>query len=59
MKKVLIIFCLLLIANNNFAEENIVTENINENIQKPVEEELTDKTQNKPKSEKNKVIKTN
>ena len=34
MKKVLIIFCLLLIANNNFAEENIVTEN----IQKPVEE---------------------
>ena len=38
MKKVLIIFCLLLIANNNFAEENIVTENINENIQKPVEE---------------------
>ena len=38
MKKVLLIFCLLLIANNNFAEENIVTENINENIQKPVEE---------------------
>ena len=38
MKKVLIIFCLLLIANNNFAEENNVTENINENIQKPVEE---------------------
>ena len=38
MKKILIIFCLLLIANNNFAEENIVTENINENIQKPVEE---------------------
>ena len=38
MKKVLIIFCLLLIANNNFAEKNNVTENINENIQKPVEE---------------------
>ena len=38
MKKILIIFCLLLIANNNFAEENIVTENINENIQQPVEQ---------------------
>ena len=38
MKKVFIIFCLLLIANNNFAEKNNVTENINENIQKPVEE---------------------
>ena len=40
MKKVLIIFCLLLIANNNFAEENIVTENITENIQQPVKQKL-------------------
>ena len=124
MKKVLMFFSMLLIANNNFAEEKLVTENTVENIQQPVEqkpqkiiidvksvydslnikdkidysifqkaylgyvqilnknpgvliiidyskpsneerfydfmeEELTVKIQNKPKSEKNKVIKTN
>ncbi|MDC7955256.1 murein L,D-transpeptidase catalytic domain family protein [Fusobacterium simiae] len=35
MKKVLLFFCMLLIINNNFAEENVVTEN----IQNPVEQE--------------------
>lgn len=38
MKKVLMIFCLLFIANNNFAEENIITENTTENFEKPVEQ---------------------
>ena len=38
MKKVLIFFSILLIANNNFAEEKLVTENIVENIQQPVEQ---------------------
>lgn len=36
MKKVLIFFCILLIANNNFAEENIIIEDTNENIQMSV-----------------------
>ena len=40
MKKVLIIFCLLLIANNNFAEENLMTENITENSQQPIEQKI-------------------
>ena len=38
MKKVLIFFSMLLIANNNFAEENLMTENIAENIQQPMEQ---------------------
>ena len=38
MKKVLIFFSILLIANNNFAEEKLVTENTVENIQQPVEQ---------------------
>ena len=38
MKKVLMFFSMLLIANNNFAEEKLVTENIVENIQQPVEQ---------------------
>jgi len=38
LKKVLIFFSILLIANNNFAEEKLVTENIVENIQQPVEQ---------------------
>ena len=38
MKKVLIFFSILLIASNNFAEEKLVTENIVENIQQPVEQ---------------------
>ena len=40
MKKVLIFFSILLIANNNLAEENLVTENITENIQQPVKQKL-------------------
>lgn len=40
MKKVLIIFCLLLITNNNFAEETTITENPIENFQKPVEQKI-------------------
>ena len=38
MKKVLIFFSMLLLASNNFAEENLMTENITENIQQPVEQ---------------------
>ena len=38
MKKVLMFFSMLLIANNNFAEEKLVTENVVENIQQPVEQ---------------------
>ena len=38
MKKVLMFFSMLLIANNNFAEERLVTENTVENIQQPVEQ---------------------
>ena len=38
MKKVLIFFSMLLIANSNFAEEKLVTENVVENIQQPVEQ---------------------
>ena len=38
MKKVLIFFSMLLIANNNLAEENLMTENIAENIQQPMEQ---------------------
>ena len=38
MKKVLIFFSMLLLANNNFAEEKLVTENVTENIQQPVEQ---------------------
>ena len=38
MKKVLMFFSMLLIANNNFAEEKLVTENTVENIQQPVEQ---------------------
>ncbi|WP_338947127.1 murein L,D-transpeptidase catalytic domain family protein [Fusobacterium canifelinum] len=37
MKKVLIFFSMLLLASNNFAEENLMTENVTENIQQPVE----------------------
>ena len=40
MKKVLIFFSILLIANNNLAEENLVTENITENIQQPMKQKL-------------------
>ena len=38
MKKVLIFFSMLLLANNNFAEENFMTENVTENIQQAVEQ---------------------
>ena len=38
MKKVLIFFSILLLASNNFAEENLMTENITENSQQPVEQ---------------------
>ena len=38
MKKVLIFLSMLLLASNNFAEENLMTENITENIQQPVEQ---------------------
>ena len=38
MKKVLIFFSMLLLASNNFAEENLMTENITENIQQPIEQ---------------------
>ena len=38
MKKVLIFFSMLLLASNNFAEENFMTENVTENIQQPVEQ---------------------
>ena len=38
MKKVLMFFSMLLIANNNFAEEKLVTENTVKNIQQPVEQ---------------------
>ena len=38
MKKVLMFFSMLLIANNNFAEEKLVTENTVENVQQPVEQ---------------------
>ena len=38
MKKVLIFFYMLLLASNNFAEENLITENITENIQQPIEQ---------------------
>ena len=40
MKKVLIFFSMLLLASNNFAEENLMTENITENIQQPVKQKL-------------------
>ena len=38
MKKALIFFSMLLLASNNFAEENLMTENITENSQQPVEQ---------------------
>ena len=38
MKKVLIFFSMLLLASNNFAEENLMTENITENSQQPIEQ---------------------
>ena len=38
MKKVLIFFSMLLLASNNFAEENFMTENVTENIQQAVEQ---------------------
>ena len=38
MKKVLIFLSMLLLASNNFAEENLMTENITENSQQPVEQ---------------------
>ena len=38
MKKVLIFLSMLLLASNNFAEENLMTENITENIQQPIEQ---------------------
>ena len=38
MKKVLIFFSMLLLASNNFAEENLMTENVTENIQQAVEQ---------------------
>ena len=40
MKKVLIFFSMLLLASNNFAEENLMTENITENIQQPIEQKI-------------------
>ena len=38
MKKVLIFFSMLLLASNNFAEENFMTKNVTENIQQAVEQ---------------------
>lgn len=38
MKKVLIFLSMLLLASNNFAEENLMTENITENSQQPIEQ---------------------
>ena len=38
MKKVFLSLCLLLLINNSYAEEKLVTENIVENIQQPVEQ---------------------
>ena len=38
MKRVLIFFCMLLLTSNSFAEEKLVTENVTENIQQPVEQ---------------------
>ena len=38
MKKILIFFSMLLLASNNFAEENLMTENITENSQQPIEQ---------------------
>ena len=38
MKKVLIFFSMLLLVSNNFAEENLMTENVTENIQQAVEQ---------------------
>ena len=38
MKKVFLSFCLLLLINNIYAEEKLVTENKTENIQVTVEE---------------------
>jgi len=38
LKKVLIFFSMLLLASNNFAEENFMTENVTENIQQAVEQ---------------------
>ena len=40
MKKVLIFFSMLLLASNNFAEENLMTENITENSQQPIEQKI-------------------
>lgn len=40
MKKVLIFFSMLLLASNNFAEENLMTENIIENSQQPIEQKI-------------------
>ena len=37
MKKVFLSLCLLLLINNSYAEEKLVTENKSENIQVPVE----------------------
>jgi len=38
LKRVLIFFCMLLLTSNSFAEEKLVTENVTENIQQPVEQ---------------------
>ena len=38
MKKVFLSFCLLLLINNSYAEEKLVTENKTENIEVSVEE---------------------
>ena len=38
MKRVLIFFCMLLLTSNSFAEENLMTENVTENIQHAVEQ---------------------
>lgn len=40
MKKVLIFFSMLLLASNNFAEENLMTENITKNSQQPIEQKI-------------------
>ena len=40
MKKVLIFLSMLLLASNNFAEENLMTENITENSQQPIEQKI-------------------
>jgi len=40
LKKVLIFFSMLLLASNNFAEENLMTENITENSQQPIEQKI-------------------